>query len=239
MKIFKKISINLILFAFFFMNSTNVFAGTAKATNYFNTVYALMLCELGSTLTNCSNPLVIRTTPTGTTMNIGGVDAGKSAGSYGNLNVLPKGTVYTHGQVVLSRKFTVSGSDGSCKTKDGGTAGTATTFALGESGAGTSDLQVVYAANGTGMSTAMNSSAHKDETATGDSADGELDANDNYMKFRWALASPYAYDGVNMPKMTIAFDLSSGLTFNGSCGGNVAAGNGITPSAPTITNTIK
>ena len=90
MKIFKKISINLISFAFFFMNSTNVFAGTAKATNYFNTVYALMLCELGSTLTNCSNPLVIRTTPTGTTMNIGGVDAGASAGSYGNLNVLPK-----------------------------------------------------------------------------------------------------------------------------------------------------
>ena len=137
-------------------------------------------------------------------MNIGGVDAGKSAGSYGNLNVLPKGTVYTHGQVVLSRKFTVSGSDGSCKTKDGGTAGTATTFALGESGAGTSDLQVVYAANGTGMSTAMNSSAHKDETATGDSADGALDANDNYMKFRWALASPYAYDGINMPTMTIS-----------------------------------
>ena len=239
MKIFKKISIHLISFVFFFMNSTNVFAGTALATNYTNTVYALMLCELGSSISSCSNPLVIRTTPTGKNMNIGGVDAGASAGSYGNLNVLLKGTVYTHGQVVLNRKFTVSGSEGSCKTKDGGTAGTATTFALGESGSGTSDLQVVYAANGTGMSTAMNSSSHKDETTTGDSTAGALDANDDYMKFRWKLATPYAYDGVNMPKMTIAFDLSAGLTFNGSCGGNVAEGNGITPSAPTITNTIK
>ena len=239
MKIFKKISIRFILFAFFFMNSTNVFAGTAAAVNYINTVYALMLCESGSSLTNCSNPLVIRTTPTGTSMDIGGVDAGASAGSYGNLNVLPKGTVYTHGQVVLNRKFTVSGSDGSCQTSSSGAAGTATTFAVGEDGSATNVKQVVYAANGTGMSTAMNSTAHKDETATGDSADGALDANDNYMKFRWALASPYAYDGITMPTMTIAFDLSAGLTFNGTCGGNVAAGNGITPSAPTITNTIK
>ena len=239
MKIFKKISVHLILFAFFFMNPTNVFAGTAKATNYINTVYAMMLCETGSTLTNCSNPLVIRTTPRGTDMNIGGVDAGKSAGNYGNLNVLPKGTVYTHGQVVLSRQFTVSGSDGSCQTSTSGAAGTATAWAVGEVGNSTTAKQTVYAGNGTGMSTSMNSSSHKDETATGDSADGELDSGDLYMKFRWTLAKPYAYDGIKMPKMTIAFDLSSGITFNGTCGGDAGTTHGIYPTAPTVTSTIE
>ena len=239
MKIFKKISIRFILFAFFFMNSTNVFAGTATAVNYINTVYALMLCQDGSSLTNCSNPLVIRETADGTDMNIGGVDAGASAGSYGNLNILPKGTTYTHGQVVLNRQFRVSGSDGSCQTSSTAAGGNATTWAVGESGTTTTAIQEVYAGNGTGLSTSMNSSSHKDETATGDSADGELDAGDLYMKFRWGLAKAYTYDGMKMPKMKIAFDLSSGLTFNGTCGGNVAAGNGITPSAPTITNTIK
>ena len=234
---FKKISIRLILFVFFFMNSTNVFAGTTAAVNYINTVYALMLCEDGSSLTNCSNPLILRTTPDGTDMNIGGVDAGASAGAYGNLSVIPKGTTYTHGQVVLDRIFTVSGSDGSCQT--GGTAGSATAWGVGKQGQGTTTNQVIWASNGTGMSTSMNSSSHKDETATGDSTDGELDNGDQYMKFRWALAKPYTYDGIKVPKMTISFDLSAALSFNGNCGGEQGFTNGVIMNAPVITNTIE
>ena len=235
MKIFKKISIRFILFAFFFMNSTNVFAATAEAVNYINTVYALMLCESGSSLTNCSNPLVIRETAGGTDMNIGGVDAGASAGSYGNLNILPVGTAYTHGQVVLDRIFTVSGTSGSCST--GGTAGTTSAWGVGTTG--TAANQVIWAGNGTGLSTSLNSSSHKDETATGDSADGELDNGDQYLKFRWALAKPYSYDGKRLPKMTISFDLSAALSFNGTCGGAQGTTHGIYITAPIITNTIE
>ena len=44
-----------------------------------------MLCEEGSTISSCVNPLVLRRTADGTVMNIGAVDAGASAGSYGNL----------------------------------------------------------------------------------------------------------------------------------------------------------
>ena len=219
------------------MNSTNVFAGTTAAVNYINTVYALMLCEDGSSLTNCSNPLILRTTPDGTDMNIGGVDAGASAGAYGNLSVVQKGTTYTHGQVVLDRIFTVSGSDGSCQT--GGTAGSATAWGVGKQGQGTTTNQVIWASNGTGMSTSMNSSSHKDETATGDSTDGELDNGDQYMKFRWALAKPYTYDGIKVPKMTISFDLSAALSFNGNCGGEQGFTNGVIMNAPVITNTIE
>ena len=236
MKIFKKISISLILLTIFFMKPIKVFAATAAADSYINTVYALMLCAEGSTLTNCSNPVMLNETPSGTGMDIGSVDAGASAGSYGNLSVIPKGTTYTHGQVVLDRIFKVKGTSGSCST--GGTAGSTSAWGVGTTG--TAALQTIWATNGTGMSTSMNSSSHKDETETGDSADGELDNGDQYMKFRWALAKPYQYDGVRVPKMTISFDLSAALTFNGTCGGTAgpASGHGIYMSAPVITNTI-
>ena len=41
--------------------------------------------------------------------------------------------------------------------------------------------------------------------------------------------------------MTISFDLSAALTFNGTCGGTAgpASGHGIYVNAPVITNTIE
>ena len=217
------------------MKPINVFAATTSADSYVNTVYALMLCASGSSLTDCSNPVVLNKTPDGTDMDIGSVDAGASAGSYGNLSVIPKGTTYTHGQVVLDRIFTVKGTSGSCST--GGTAGTTAAWGVGTTG--TAANQVIWAGNGTGLSTSLNSSSHKDETATGDSADGELDNGDQYLKFRWALATPYTYDGVRVPKMTISFDLSAALSFNGTCGGAQGTTHGIYITAPIITNTIE
>ena len=217
------------------MKPTNVFAATAAADSYINTVYALMLCASGSSLTDCSNPVVLNKTPDGTDMDIASVDAGASAGSYGNLSVIPKGTTYTHGQVVLDRIFTVKGTSGSCST--GGTAGTTAAWGVGTTG--TAASMVIWAGDGTGMSTSMNSSSHKDETATGDSADGELDNGDQYMKFRWALAKPYTYDGVKVPKMTISFDLSAALSFYGTCGGEQGTTHGVIMNAPIITNTIE
>ena len=244
MNTLKKITFYFILFTFFIINPKNVFAASGAAVNYINTVYALMLCETGSSATTCLNPLVIRKTPAGTDMNIGSVSAGASAGAYGNLNVLNKGTTYTYGQVVLDRSFTISGTGkdangDDCQTSDSGAAGTKTSFAVGEEGTGTGENQVVYAANGTGNGDSMNSSTWKDETTTGDAAAGVLAATHDYMKFRWELASPYTYDGVKTPSMTIAFDLSSGLTFHGDCGGAAGTSNGITPGSPVITNTIE
>ena len=246
MKIFKRIPIVLTFFAFFFMSTTNAFAAAGAAVNYINTVYALMLCENGSTLSSCSNPLLIRSTPSGTNMNIGSVDSGESAGSYGNLNVLVPGTTYTYGQVVLDRSFTISGTGkddvggDDCQTSSTGAAGTASAFAVGEEGTSTTTNQTIYAASGTGNGDAMNSTPNKGSSTTGDAAAGTLSstASHKYMKFRWELASPYTYTGTKVPKMTISFDLSSGLNFNGNCGGSAGTTHGITPGAPVITNKI-
>ena len=238
MKIFKKISLGLSLFAIFFMNSTNVFAGTAAATNYINTVYSMHLCETGSSATSCKNPLVIRLTPTGTTMNIGSVNAGESAGGYGNLNVLKAGTTYTYGQVVLDRTFTLAGSDGSCQTSTTAAAGTANAFAVGEEGTSTSDQQVVYINDGSGFPSNMNTTDWKDATTTGDADAGVSQTGQNYIKFRWELAAPYTHDGGRIPSMKIQFDLSSAITFSGTCGGAAGFVHGIYPTAPSITNLI-
>ena len=145
--ILKSIFLYLLFSAIFFMKTTAVFAASGAAVNYINTVYALMLCESGSTLSSCSNPLIIRSTPSGTNMNIGGVSAGESAGSYGNLNVLKAGTTYTYGQVVLDRSFTISGTGkddvggDDCQTNASRDAGTSTAFAVGKEGTGTGENQ--------------------------------------------------------------------------------------------------
>ena len=39
-----------------------------------------------------------------------------------------------------------------------------------------------------------------------------------------------------MPTMTITFDISGSLNFNGTCAGSAGTTNGITPGAPVITN---
>ena len=245
MKTFKKISLYLLFSALFFIKTTtSSFAASGAAVNYINIVYALMLCEEGSTLSSCSNPTVIRSTPGGTSMNIGGVSAGESAGSYGNLNTLVPGTTYTYGQVVLDRSFTISGTGkddvggDDCQTNSSGAAGTGTAFAVAKEGTGTGENQTIYAADGTGNGDAMNSSPNTDQSTTGDAAAGTLANGDSYMKFRWELASPYTYTGTKVPRMTISFDLSAGLSFNGNCGGAAGTTHGITPGSPVITNTI-
>ena len=243
MKTFKTISLYLFFSAFLFMKTTNVYAAAGAAVNYVNTVYALMLCEDGSTLASCSNPLVIRETPGGTSMNIGGVNAGEAAGSYGNLNVLVPGTKYTYGQVVLDRSFSISGtgkdSNGDDCATGSGAAGTATAFAVGTADStSTSTSQTIYIPDSTGNGNAMNSTANKDESTSGDADAGTVANGDSYIKFRWELATPYTYTGNKIPKMTISFNLSAGLNFNGDCGGAAGTTNGITPGAPVITNTI-
>ena len=228
------------MFVFVF-KTTSVNAATGAAVAYINTVYSLMLCQEGSTHANCLTPLILRSTD-GTDMDIGGVTAGASAGSYGNLNVLPIGVKYTFGQVVLSRQFTISGTgkDGNgddCSTGSGA-AGNATTFAVGTEGT-TYTKQILYAGNSTGNGVEMNSSPNKNSDETGDAADGVLAAGHSFMKFRWQLAKPYTYDGDKVPTMKIAFDLSSGINFNGDCGGSAGTTNGLTPGKPVISNLIE
>ena len=234
-KYLKKLNF-LFLIPIIFFYTSNVFG--AAAVKYVNTVYMVSLCETGSTASNCLNPAILGAVPTGTSMDLGAVEAGSAAASMGNTSALKFGTTYTYGQVILDRSFQASGSDGSCQTSASGAAGTKTAFAVGKVGSGTDDLQTIMIPSTTGLVETLNGSPNATNDTTGDSAAGALDADDNYIKFRWELASPFTPEPGVMPTMTITFDISGSLNFNGSCGGTAGTTNGITPGAPVITNSF-
>ena len=210
----------------------------AEPTTFKNTIHAMQLCETGSSLTNCVNPATIGSSTDGTTMDL---SVRGSANSFGNAGLIPVGKTYTHGQVILSRSFTMAGSvttsAATCKT--GGTAGTKT--AGGATGnAGAVAEQVIMATNVTNYPTTMNStSAIIDGT---DADPGTVLAADDLLKFRWKLSSPFEVTSGQIPTMTMTFDLSGALTFNdGDSSGNKGKcdGNDFHPGSPVITNTFK
>ena len=234
-KYLKKLNF-LFLIPIIFVYTSNAFG--AAAVKYVNTVYMVSLCETGSTASSCLNPTILGSQAAGTTMDLGEAVAGSAAASMGNTSALKFGTTYTYGQVVLNRSFQASGSDGSCQTSDTAAAGTKTDFAVGKSGTDTDELQTIMIPTSVGNGATLNGSPNATNDTTGDSAAGALDANDEYIKFRWELASPFTPEIGIMPTMTITFDIDASLNFNGTCGGVSGTTNGITPGAPVITNSF-
>ena len=207
----------------------------AEATTFKNTVHAMQLCESGSSLTNCVNPTTIGNSTAGKTMDL---SVRGSAHSFGNAGLIPPGITYTHGQVILSRTFTISGtvvtSAATCKT--GGTAGTKT--AGGATNNAAEAAQVLMVPNSEDMTTSMNStSAIVDGT---DADPANVEAAHDFVKFRWVLSKPLTVKPGQIPTMTMTFDLSEALEFNDGGSGNGACdGNDFFPGAPSITNTFE
>ena len=217
------------------INSSMAELVKAEATTFKNTVHAMQLCETGSSLTNCVNPTTIGKSTAGKTMDL---SVRGSAHSFGNAGLIPPGITYTHGQVILSRTFTISGtvvtSAATCKT--GGTAGTKT--AGGATNNAAEAAQVLMVPNSEDMTTSMNStSAIVDGT---DADPANVEAAHDFVKFRWVLSKPLNVTVGKIPTMTMTFDLSEALEFNDGGSGNGACdGNDFFPGAPSITNTFE
>ena len=217
------------------INSSMAELVKAEATTFKNTVHAMQLCESGSSLTNCVNPTTIGNSTAGKTMDL---SVRGSAHSFGNAGLIPPGITYTHGQVILSRTFTISGtvvtSAATCKT--GGTAGTKT--AGGATNNAAEAAQVLMVPNSEDMTTSMNStSAIVDGT---DADPANVEAAHDFVKFRWVLSKPLTVKPGQIPTMTITFDLSEAIEFNDGGGGDGACdGNDFYPGAPVVTNTFE
>ncbi|MBD1141096.1 hypothetical protein IDH20_02920 [Pelagibacterales bacterium SAG-MED39] len=217
------------------INSSMAELVKAEATTFKNTVHAMQLCESGSSLTNCVNPTTIGNSTAGKTMDL---SVRGSAHSFGNAGLIPPGITYTHGQVILSRTFTISGtvvtSAATCKT--GGTAGTKA--AGGATNNAAEAAQVLMVPNSEDMTTSMNStSAIVDGT---DADPANVEAAHDFVKFRWVLSKPLTVKPGQIPTMTMTFDLSEALEFNDGGSGNGACdGNDFFPGAPVITNTFE
>ena len=217
------------------INSSMAELVKAEATTYKNTVHAMQLCESGSSLTNCVNPTTIGNSTAGKTMDL---SVRGSAHSFGNAGLIPPGITYTHGQVILSRTFTISGtvvtSAATCKT--GGTAGTKT--AGGATNNAAEAAQVLMVPNSEDMTTSMNSTSAIIDGTDADPAN--VEAAHDFVKFRWLLSKPLTVKPGQIPTMTMTFDLSEALEFNDGGSGNGACdGNDFFPGAPVITNTFE
>ena len=239
MKIFNKISFFLSLLVLFSFNANNAFAATAEATVYKVTVYRLVFCEYGSTLTNCSNPDEVEYRAAGLTMDIASVDAGKAAGSFGNLNKLKIGKTYSHGEVIISRSFTMAGAGLSpngtaCQTSDtSGNAGTKTALGKGEAGTSTSEEQTLVIKNSEDLNNYVNGTTATDGSGT-DADAGNIASGHDYIKFKWAFTEPFNMTN-RIPAMYIEFDVSAAVGFYAT-GELDCTGDSVFSEQPTITN---
>ena len=240
MKIFNKISFFLSLLVLFSFIANNAFAAKGAANVYKVTVYRLVFCDGDSTLTNCSNGDEVEHRSGGLTMDIASVDAGAVAGSFGNLSKLKFGKSYSHGEVILDRKFVMAGSglseDGEeCQTDDdAASAGAKNALGNGATGLtpGTAE-QTLYITNGSSLPTNINGTTAADGTGT-DGADGVVAGGDDYVKFRWAFSAPFTMTN-KVPTMFIEFDVSEALGFYAT-GGLDCDGDSVSSEAPTMTN---
>ena len=80
----------IFLITIFLTNINNLYAVdvTGEATTYKNTIHALQLCETGSTLANCLNPITIGSSTSGKTMDL---SVRGSANSFGNAGLITPG----------------------------------------------------------------------------------------------------------------------------------------------------
>jgi len=240
MKIFNKISFFLSLLVLFSFIANNAFAAKGAANVYKVTVYRLVFCESGSTLANCSNGDEVEYRADGLEMDIASVNAGEVAGSFGNLSKLTFGKTYSHGEVILDRKFVIAGSglsedDEECQTSSAsGSAGTKSALGNGATGLTPATAeQTLYITNSTSLSTNINGTTAADGTGT-DADDGAVvDAND-YVKFRWAFSAPFRMEN-KVPTMYIEFNVSEALGFYAE-GGLSCTGDSVSSEAPTMTN---
>ena len=245
MKIYLKI-IKIIIFLNFVLMSKS-FSATESFTPsvYKITTYTLQFCETGSTLTTCLNPFTVNAIDAGSQMDLGGVEAGQQAGSFGNLSLVPPGTVYTHGQVIFDRKLIISGFGSACET--GGTAGSKAAYgtSVTKTDPPTPVEQNIFIVTNTinrtsareGFSiydTSANGTTLKDGTGT-DSGPGFYHADDDFVKSRWVFSSPLVIkDPSKLPTVEIAFTVEDAAQMD-----DTTCAASIHPNPVTITNSFK
>ena len=165
-----------------------------------------------------------------------------SANSFGNAGLITPGITYTHGQVIMSRTFTISGSiaTGSATCFTGGAAGTLSQPGMSDNTA--EDLseaaeQTLVAGNGTGNGDDINSTSAV--SGGTDAVAGTLSAGHNFMKSRWELISTLTVRAGELPSMKISFDLSNGLRFSSDTATCANDNPAFLPGKPSISNTFE
>ena len=203
-----KKTLNYLIVLILLFSSFNAFAATGPATEYKVTMTKVELCETGSTTANCLNALTISPTGTSGAVDIAAVDAGATAGSYGNIAKAKIGTLYTYIQITMSRQFSMTGTAGSCATKAGET-GSKTADAAGQTG-GTPGSSTLYVPDSNSYDDHMNGSV--DSLGATVSNDGVVESSDEYFQYRKIISgNGLRVKAGDFPTVKVAFDVSNAV----------------------------
>ena len=213
--------------------SLNVYAATGAASVYKITISKVELCETGSTLSNCLNPIDITIGGGVADVDIAAVTAGTSAGTVADFSKAIPGKTYTYLQAVISRSMKIKGSVASCYTKNDGVAGTANGYATGTTTAGQEaevTLLVPEFVNPTDFSALEGSNS----TGTSVQIPGTVTSSDTHIRARQVLTTPYTAKAGISPTVFLAYDTSAGIMNNAETCGS-AQTLSAAPPAQTIT----
>jgi len=236
----KNLFSKLIIFSFCLVLSNNSYAATnvkGAATQLVVTMTKVELCETGSTIANCLNPIDI-TSGGGATADIAAVEAGQTAATVANFGKATVGKSYTHIQTVMSRAMTITGQAGECYTKTGANGALDSAGATGwdkdDSGAVTQSvtLYVPFFVANTNYTMMEGSNAEGRNLAPNSS----VRSTDTHFRSRNALTKPYTPVAGSSPTVFLSFDTSIAVNElnDASC-----SDAGIQAAPPTVTITVQ
>ena len=237
----KNLFTKIFIISFCLIISNNSIAATnvkGAATKYVISITKVELCEQGSTLSNCLNPVDI-TVGGGATADIASVNAGEAAGTVANFSKAPSGKTYTFIQSVMSRAMVINGQAGECYTKADNNGAINTAGALGwdkdDSGAVTQDAELYvpfFSQDTTNYSMMEGSDANGENLAD----NGSVRNTDTHFRSRNALTVPYTPVAGSSPTVFMAFDTSVAVN---ELDDSTCSDAGLQAAPPTVTITIQ
>ena len=229
----------LFITSIFYLLVNKAYAATDSglATEYQITMTKIELCETGSSLEICLNPITVSSgSVVGTAVDIGAVDAGQSAGVLGNFGLATPGKSYTHLQVTMDRKIQITGTtDGGddCRTAGNGSY-TANGAGHGSNAAASATLYVpAFTFDATYIQ--INGVENADGSGAED-VPGVITGAREHFESREAFTQAFTLTSGQIPSVFIAFDTSTAVT-HGDSGTCSNAQMYATP--PSVTITIK
>ena len=199
------------------------YSASGDATEYKLTIYKIELCETGSTLANCLNPITLFEGNSGT-IDIANTASGAQAAALGNPGQAILGRTYTVTQVTMDRAITVKGyvatGNDSCSTV-AANGSTKALNGLGDHAAGgTPDAPVtgIYYAGAAGASNLDVGDAWNAVSAAGTVDTDDDDNSADYQRLQWrnTLTTGVTIMLGKTPTIKIAFDPTGTIGFNGN-----------------------
>ena len=227
------------------------YSASGDATEYKLTIYKIELCEIGSTLANCLNPITLFEGNSGT-IDIANTASGAQAAALGNPGQAILGKSYTVTQVTMGRAITVKGyvqtGSNSCSTVTVNGSGKAKN-GLGDHASGGTPVAPaagIYYAGEAGESNLNVDDAWNAVSATGTVDSRDDNNSENYERLQWrnTLTAPVTIMLGKTPTITIAFNPANTIGFAGTiattghCEATANANRGIFVKNPDVTITI-